>query len=122
MAEPEIFDGILNDRGSKYAVSGAPARDAEEARAVVKALLRHKKFAKATHNTWAVLLSEGGPVKNDDGEAGAGMVILRMLEREGLHDHVVIVTRWFGGKHLGGDRFRRVQDAVRHYLERRTGR
>ena len=34
---------------------------------------------------------------------------------------VVIVTRWYGGKHLGGDRFRHVVDAVRHYLAR-TGR
>jgi len=85
---------------------------------MVKALRRNKKFAKATHNSWAVLLPEG-PLKNDDGEAGAGMVIVRMLERESLHNHVVIVTRWFGGKHLGGDRFRHVADAVRHYLEHR---
>ena len=43
-----------------------------------------------------------------------------MLDRAGLQDHVVIVTRWYGGKHLGGDRFRHVADAVRHYL-RETG-
>lgn len=89
---------------------------AEEARAFVKELCRNKKFAKATHNTWAVLLPDG-PLKNDDGEAGAGMVILRMLEREGLEGHIIVVTRWFGGVKLGGDRFRRVQDAVRVYLE-----
>ena len=90
---------------------------AEEARAFVKELRRRKKFAKATHNTWAVLLPDG-PLKNDDGESGAGMVILRMLEREGLEGHIIVVTRWFGGVKLGGDRFRRVQDAVRVYLER----
>ena len=45
------------------------------------------------------------------------MVILRMLEREVLRDHVVVVTRWYGGKHLGGDRFRHVQTAVRTYLD-----
>lgn len=106
----------INDRGSKYAVTGAPAADAETAKAVVKALCRDKKFARATHNTWG-LLTATGLIKNDDGEAGAGMVILRMLEREGLQDHVVIVTRWYGGKHLGGDRFRHVQTAVRTYLD-----
>ena len=74
-----------------------------------------KKFAKATHNTWAVLLAEG-PVKNDDGETGAGAVILKMLEREGLRDHVVVVTRWYGGVHLGGDRFAHVVTSVRAYL------
>lgn len=83
---------------------------------MIKSLCRAKNFARATHNTWAVLLPEG-PLKNDDGEAGAGMVIVRMLEREGLQNHMVIVTRWFGGKHLGGDRFRHVQSAVRHYLD-----
>ena len=89
---------------------------ADEAKAFVKTLCRRKKFAKATHNTWAVLLPDG-PLKNDDGESGAGMVILRMLEREGLEGHIIVVTRWFGGTKLGGDRFRRVQDAVRVYLE-----
>ncbi len=110
-----ILDGIISDRGSKYAVSGGPCADETTAKAFIADLKRNKKFAKATHNTWAVLLADG-PVKNDDGEAGAGMVIVRMLEREELRDHIIVVTRWFGGKHLGGDRFRHVQDAVRIYL------
>ncbi|MCR8548427.1 YigZ family protein [Salipiger sp. P9] len=111
-----IIENIISDRGSKYAVSGAPCASEEAAKALIKELCRRKKFAKATHNSWG-LLTSAGPVKNDDGESGAGMVILRMLEREGLSDHLVVVTRWYGGKHLGGDRFRHVQDAVRTYLE-----
>ena len=111
-----ILENILTDRGSRYAVSGGPCRTEAEARAFLTALKRTKKFAKATHNTWALLL-EGEPLKNDDGEAGAGMVILRMLERAELKNHLIVVTRWFGGKHLGGDRFRHVQEAVRIYLE-----
>ena len=45
------------------------------------------------------------------------MVILRMLERAECFDHLVIVTRWYGGKHLGGDRFRHVQTCVHSYLD-----
>lgn len=112
----KIIENALSDRGSKYAVAGGPVASSQEARDFVKTLCRRKKFAKATHNTWAVLLPDG-PLKNDDGESGAGMVILRMLEREGLEGHIIVVTRWFGGTKLGGDRFRRVQDAVRVYLE-----
>ena len=112
----KVIENAVRDRGSKYAVSGGKAGSADEAKAFVKSLMRRKKFARATHNTWAVLLPEG-PLKNDDGENGAGMVILRMLEREGLEGHIVVVTRWFGGVKLGGDRFRRVQDAVRVYLD-----
>ncbi len=111
-----VLENIISDRGSRYAASGGPCGTAEEAAAFLKELKRRKKFAKATHNTWACLTQEA-PLKSDDGESGAGMVILRMLEREGLHDHIVVVTRWYGGKHLGGDRFRHVQEAVRIYLE-----
>lgn len=113
-----ILENILSDRGSKYAVSGGAVATVEEARAFTKALCRNKKFAKASHNSWAVLLPDG-PLKNDDGEAGAGMVIVRMLEREDLRGHLICVTRWFGGKHLGGDRFRHVAEAVRVYLKDR---
>lgn len=111
-----ILENIISDRGSKYAVSGAPCRSAEDAAAFLKELKRKKKFAKATHNTWACL-TDDGPLKNDDGESGAGMVILRMLEREDLRNVIIVVTRWYGGKHLGGDRFRHVQEAVRQFIE-----
>lgn len=111
-----VLENIISDRGSKYAVAGGPCRSEADAKAFIKELLRRKKFAKATHNTWA-LLTDDRPFKNDDGEAGAGMVILRMLERAELQDHIVVVTRWFGGKQLGGDRFRHVQEAVRIYLK-----
>lgn len=111
-----ILENIISDRGSRYAVSGGPCASEAEAKRFVKQLQRRKKFAKATHNSWGLLTADG-PVKSDDGESGAGMVILRMLEREGVYDHVVVVTRWYGGKHLGGDRFRHVQEAVRVYLD-----
>ncbi|KEJ89775.1 hypothetical protein DSW25_06015 [Sulfitobacter donghicola DSW-25 = KCTC 12864 = JCM 14565] len=111
---------ILNDRGSKYAVSGCPVSSRAEIDAALKLLKREKSYAKATHNTWGALLPEDGPLKADDGESGAGMVILRMLEREELAGHLVIVTRWYGGKHLGGDRFRHVQTCVRSYLDALT--
>ena len=58
------------------------------------------------------------PLKSDDGESGAGLVILRMLERAERQNELIIFTRWYGGKHLGGDRFRHVQNATRMYLER----
>mgnify|MGYP003624114261 FL=1 len=112
-----LLGQILTDRGSKYAVSGVPVSSRAEIDAALKQLKRDKAYAKATHNTWAALLTEGGPIKGDDGEAGAGMVIIRMLEREDLADHLIVVTRWYGGKHLGGDRFRHVQTCVRAYLD-----
>jgi putative IMPACT (imprinted ancient) family translation regulator len=111
-----IFTSVVSDRGSKYAVAGTEVHSKGDVLAALKLLKKDKKFAKATHNTWAVILSDGGPLKNDDGESGAGRIILQMLEGAALTDHVIIVTRWYGGTKLGGDRFRRVQDCVRHYF------
>ncbi len=78
-----VHDGVVTDRGSKYAVSGGPAQSKADALMLVKTLKRKKRFAKATHNSWGLLLPDN-PIKNDDGESGAGMVILRMLERAEL--------------------------------------
>jgi len=118
MSDPELtcLGVVLSDRGSRYAVSGAPVQSRAEIDAALAALKVDRAYAKATHNTWAALLPTGA-LKADDGESGAGMVILRMLERAGLESHLIVVTRWYGGKKLGGDRFRRVQDAVRAYLD-----
>jgi len=113
-----IFENVLVDKGSKYAVSGAFVTDKEQIDAYLKQLKKQKKFAKATHHSWGVILSDKGPVKQDDGETGAGMVIIRMLERAGLENHLIIVTRWFGGTKLGGDRFRHIQDSVRIYFDK----
>lgn len=107
---------VITDRGSKFAVSGCPVTSKSDVDKMVKELKRDKKYAKATHNIWAVIL-DGTPLKADDGEGGAGMVILRMLERDKIDNHLVVVTRWYGGKHLGGDRFRHIQEAVRTYFE-----
>jgi putative IMPACT (imprinted ancient) family translation regulator len=108
---------VLTDRGSKYAVSGAAVADRPEVDAILKELKREKAYAKATHNTWGVQLPDGTPLKADDGESGAGMVILRMLDRADVQGHLIVVTRWYGGKHLGGDRFRHVQTCVKEYLD-----
>lgn len=108
---------ILKDRGSRYAVSGCPVSDRAAVDQALAALSRKKPYTKATHNSWAVCFSDAGPAKSDDGEAGAGDVILRMMARAELENHVIVVTRWYGGKHLGGDRFRHIQSCVRAYLD-----
>ena len=120
MTSLHILPDILTDKGSKYAVSGAEVTSRTKAQTVVKELKKVKKFARATHHSWAYLSSDEGPIKQDDGEAGAGMVIIRMLERYALYDHIIIVTRWYGGTKLGGDRFRHIQTCVKAYIENKA--
>ncbi|MRX51111.1 YigZ family protein [Paracoccus sp. S-4012] len=110
-----ILDRVLSDRGSRYAAAGGPAATRAEAEALLAALKRQKRFQKATHNSWAAILG-GEAVKADDGEAGAGAIILAELEAAGARDTLLVVTRWYGGKPLGGDRFRHVRTAARAWL------
>lgn len=108
-----VLEDILRDRGSRYAAAFGPVTSRAGIDAFLTTLHSRRKFAKATHHSWAAVLSDGGPLKNDDGEAGAGAVILKMLEREGLVDHIIVVTRWYGGVQLGGDRFAHIVTSTR---------
>ena len=110
-----VLEDILRDRGSRYAAAAGDVRTKAEIDEFLANLRRRRKFDKATHHSWAALLADG-PLKSDDGEAGAGAVILKMLEREGVPDRIVVVTRWYGGVHLGGDRFAHIVTCTRAAL------
>ena len=99
------FDKVISDRGSRYAVSGGPAATRAEDRGAVGRPAAKKRLPRPRITPGPAILS-GEAVRGDDGESGAAQIIQQMLERApGWTDHVVIVTRWYGGKHLGGDRF-----------------
>lgn len=115
-----LYEKIIEDRGSKYSVSIGLVKGKEDIKVFLKTLKSKKKYAKATHNSWAARLTHEGAVyetKNDDGETGAGMVILRIMQKENITDCIICVTRWFGGVKLQGDRFRHVQDATKYAIE-----
>lgn len=110
-----LLENIIYDRGSKYAVSGGQVLNREEIKAFLTQLKQPKKYAKATHHSWAARLSRDGQIwetKQDDGETGAGAVILRIMQKQNYVNTIVVVTRWFGGTHLGTDRYKHVQDAT----------
>lgn len=116
-----LYENIIEDRGSRYSVSVGRVENREDIKSFLKTLKRNKKYQKATHNTWAARVSHQGAVfetKNDDGETGAGMVILRVMQKENISNTVICVTRWFGGTKLMGDRFKHVQDATKYALDR----
>lgn len=115
-----LYEKIIEDRGSKYSVSIGNVKGKEDIKKFLAELKSNKKYQKATHNTWAARITHEGTVyetKNDDGETGAGMVILRVMQKEDITDCVICVTRWFGGVKLQGDRFRHVQDATKYAID-----
>lgn len=114
-----LLEQIIEDRGSRYSVSYGRVKSREDIKLFLKQLKKNKKYAKATHNTWATRISNDGAIyetKSDDGEVGAGMVILRIMQKEQVSDCIICVTRWFGGVKLMNDRFKHVQEATKYAI------
>jgi putative IMPACT (imprinted ancient) family translation regulator len=115
-----LYEKIIADRGSLYSVSFGRVSNREEMQQFLKTLKRKKKYAKATHNTWAARVKKDEAIfetKNDDGETGAGMVILRVMQAKNVANCIICVTRWFGGVKLMGDRFKHVQNATKYAIK-----
>ncbi len=81
--------------------------------------LKRVSEPKATHNCWAYLIGEAHRF-SDDGEPGgtAGRPMLGALEKSGLDQLMVVVTRYYGGIKLGaGGLARAYGGAVAHCLQ-----
>jgi putative IMPACT (imprinted ancient) family translation regulator len=108
------------DRGSKYSVTGGAVEGVDDIKKFLERVKKDKKYAKATHNSYAARIAINGQVierKSDDGETGAGMIILRQLRKANMVNVVIVVTRWYGGVKLHADRFKHVQDGTRLVIE-----
>ena len=80
----------------------APVQSPEEAMAFI-ANIKTQRWD-ASHNVWAYSLREGQLRRySDDGEpqGTAGLPVLETLQKQGLVDCAVVVTRYFGGTLLG---------------------
>lgn len=91
------------EKKSRFIGQVFPVTTEEEAISLIEQT--RKKYWDARHNCYAYILGEYGEITRctDDGEpAGtAGRPILEVLQGEGIHDVLVIVTRYFGGTLLG---------------------
>ena len=83
---------IITDCGSRCSVCGAPARSKFGVLVALKILKRRKKYAKAAGNTCVILLYYKGSLDNENGEAGAGKVLVRIREGEQFFDYFCVVT------------------------------
>lgn len=84
-------------------------------------LLRDRRIAAATHNMLAYrFIDERGVLvsdNDDDGERSSGQKIAALLELTGAQDVLVVVSRWFGGTHLGPARFKHIATTARQLLD-----
>ena len=48
----------------------------------------------------------------DDGEHGAGRRLLRYMRENDIDDVAVVISRWYGGSHIGYERFEVMEKLV----------
>ena len=99
----EAGNGFYEEKRSRFPAAAYPVRTEEEALSLIAA--EKKKTYDARHHCFAYVL---GPNRetvrfSDDGEPSgtAGKPILEVLLGRGVHDALIIVTRYFGGTLLG---------------------
>lgn len=111
----------ITDRKSKFIAHAAHVYSETEVQAFMDELLQDPKIAKAAHNILAyrIELDDGQISENrkDDGETGAADNILVLLQRGDVRNVAVCVTRWYGGVHLGSDRFRIITNTAKELLQ-----
>ena len=97
-------------------------RDVSEVAIVMDILNESRKVRTATHNILAYRVSRNDASKSfyqdhdDDGETAAGGRLLRLLVLADARDVVVVVSRWYGGVHLGPARFHVINACARDAL------
>lgn len=87
---------------SRFIGTAAPVSTEEEAVSFINEI--RARYKDATHNVYAYALRENSTCRfSDDGEpqGTAGKPVLEVLQKEGITDAAVVVTRYFGGILLG---------------------
>lgn len=120
---PEIHHGeSFVDRKSVFQGHIASISHTKQVKLVLDSLCQSKKIATATHNIYAYrITSEDKPDVfyqgcEDDGETQAGSRMLHLMQIVDARNVIVVVTRWYGGVHLGPDRFKHINNCARQLL------
>lgn len=115
-------DGLVDDniKKSRFICQVKRVTSEEEGRAFIAQI--KKEHYKANHSCSAMIIGKNSDIKrsSDDGEPSgtAGMPMLTVLEKQGLTNLVVVVTRYFGGIKLGtGGLIRAYSGSVAHALQ-----
>eukprot|EP00924_Labyrinthula_sp_SR-Ha-C_P003875 snap_masked-scaffold_3-processed-gene-7.16-mRNA-1 protein AED:0.24 eAED:0.24 QI:0/-1/0/1/-1/1/1/0/281 len=96
---------------------------ASEAKEIYNLLCNDKKLSKATHNMMAYRIEITKQDKSiivadnsDDGEAKAGSNLAELLEKLKVKNLLVVVSRWYGGIHLGPSRFKIIKKVAKEIV------
>ncbi|PPQ63152.1 hypothetical protein CVT24_005792 [Panaeolus cyanescens] len=111
----------ITDRKSAFVGRACRISHPTEVPLILAHLMSDRRIARAAHpiiNAWRCQVDQVLHQDNDDdGETAAGGRLAHLLQILDVNDVLVVVTRYFGGIHLGPDRFKHINQAARNALE-----
>ncbi|KAI0774642.1 ribosomal protein S5 domain 2-type protein [Trametes elegans] len=109
------------DRKSAFVGRACRITDPSQVAPILAHLMSDKRIARAAHpiiNAWRCRVGNVLHQDNDDdGETAAGGRLAHLLQILEVDNVLVVVTRYYGGIHLGPDRFKHINQAARNALE-----
>lgn len=120
--EPIIYHGEpITERKSTFQAHASRIFNIDEAKLVLCRLKENRKIESATHNMYAYRIQKSENVFihdcDDDGEVHAGSRLLHLLQVLDVKNVIVVVSRWYGGIHLGPERFKHINNVARDILQ-----
>lgn len=117
-APPWTLSELVVDMKSTFIAHVAPVTSPAQAKLYVEQLLASdKRIRSASHNmtAWRIRGDGGASYQDcdDDGEDAAGGRLLHLMQLMDIWDAMVVVTRWYGGVHMGPRRFAVINSVAR---------
>lgn len=120
LLEGWIVSEPVVDRGSTFIAFVRKVKSEDEAFEKLSLLKCERKISKANHNmtAWRIQNEDNTRVQDcdDDGETAAGGRLLHLLTIMDVWNVIVVVSRWFGGTHIGPDRFKHINSTAREAI------
>ena len=95
---------IHSEAGSSFQGHCVKIKDQTQVIPTMHMLFSNHAVAKATHNIYAYRFKNESCIIEkscDVGEYGAGKRVLELMRELNITNQMVIVTRWYGGQHMG---------------------
>lgn len=111
----------ISDRKSTFVAFAIEVHSVDEAYQRLSDLMEDKKCGRANHamRAWRIKDKNTGAQYqdcDDDGETAAGGRMLHLMTIMDAWDVMVVCCRWFGGVHIGPDRFKHINSTTRDVL------
>jgi len=117
----------LTDRKSVFQAHACVCLNEEEVKDFMRTLRTNTKINRAAHNIMAyriitdkVIAGKESEIHfcehDSDGETSAGRNLQELINMMDVRNVCVVVTRWYGGIHLGSDRFKHINNCARTLL------